>query len=161
MEPEGLLPHSQEPATCSYSEPDDSSSWPPPPNPTSWRSFLILSSHLMLGPTKTLYAPLLSPIHAACPEHLIILDLIFQIIFGDKYRSLSFSLYSFNQSPVPLSLRPKYSLQHLILKCPQPAFLPHFEWPSFTPIQNNIVLYILMLIYLGIKLEDKRFCTKW
>jgi len=91
----------------------------------------------MPGFTKILYAHLLSRIHATCPKHLIILDLIIQIIFGDKYRSLSFSLYSFLQSPVILSLRPKYSPQHPMLKHPQPAFLPHFERPSFTPIQNN------------------------
>jgi hypothetical protein len=31
MEPEGSLPHSQEPATCPYPEPAESSSCPPIP----------------------------------------------------------------------------------------------------------------------------------
>ena len=57
-----------------------------PPHPTSWRSILILSSHLRLGipsclfsfrfPTKTLYTNLLSTIRATCLAHLILLDFI-------------------------------------------------------------------------------------
>jgi hypothetical protein len=46
MKPEGLLPRLQMPATCLYPEPDQSI---PSPNPTSWRSILILSSHLRMG----------------------------------------------------------------------------------------------------------------
>ena len=69
MEPKGWLSHSQVPATCPYPEPTRSN--PYPPHPTSWRSILILSSHLSQSlpiglfpsgfPIKAQYAPLHSP----------------------------------------------------------------------------------------------------
>jgi hypothetical protein len=65
MEPESLLPYSQEPATYPKIEPVHA------PHPTSLRSTLILSSNLRLSLpsrlipsdslTKTMYAPPLSP----------------------------------------------------------------------------------------------------
>ena len=85
-----------------------------PLHPTSWRSFLILNSHVCLSrpsglvpsgfPTKSLYAPLLFPIHATCPAHLTILDLITLTILSEECRSLSSSLCSFLRSAVISSL---------------------------------------------------------
>jgi hypothetical protein len=47
MGPEGSFPHSQEPPASLYPEPGQSS--PCPANSTSWRSILILSTHVRLG----------------------------------------------------------------------------------------------------------------
>ena len=86
-----------------------------PLHPTSWRSILILSSHLSLSlpsgivpsgfPTETLFKTLISPIRVTGPAHLILLDLINRTVLSEGHKSLSSSLYSFLHSPVSPSLK--------------------------------------------------------
>ena len=70
-------------------------------------------------PTNPCTQSLFSPICATCPTHLIVLDLITCIIFGQQYRSLSSSLCSLFHSPVTLSF---LGPQHPIPKDPHPTF---------------------------------------
>jgi hypothetical protein len=111
MQPEGSLLHSQVPATCSYSEPNQSSSSPPshilkfhfnitiPSMPRSSKWSLSLrfphQNHVHTSPLpNTCYMP--RPSHSSPFYHPMIL--------GTEYRPFSSALCNFLQSSVTSSL---------------------------------------------------------
>ena len=162
------LPHSQQPATWPYPEPDRSS---PCPHNTSWRTIIMLSSHLRLGlpsglflsgfSIKTLYTTLLSPIHATFTTHLILLDLI--TIFGEQYRSISPSLCSFLHSPVILPLSdpniPLITLFSNTLSLRTSLKVSDQVSHPYKTRGKIIVLCILNFKFLDSKLEDRMIAS--
>ena len=158
MKSEGSLPHSQVPATCPYPEPGQSSPWPA----SHFRNIhliIILSSTLGSSrwslsfrfPIKTMYTPLLSPVRATCPTYIILTDLMTQIMFGEQYWSLSFSLCSFLHSPVTSPpLRPNILLKALFSNTLSLRSSLNVSDQVSHPMQNNRKNYssVCLILYI-------------
>lgn len=108
MEPRSSLPHSNEPFTYPYPEPNRPL---PPSNFLKIHSPLISCMHFF------------SPHSSTCPANLILLDLITRIIFVDECKSWSSLLCDLPKHPV---------LEH-----PQLAFLPQPDTLFFIPIRKK------------------------
>ena len=144
------------------------------PHPTSWRSILILSTHLRLGlpshlfpsvfPSNTLYTPLSSPTRATCPAHLILLDFITRTILGEEYKSFSSSLCILLHSPVTSSLLgPNILLNTMFSNTLRFLSSRNINDRVSHPYKTTgkiIILYILVFKFLYINPEYKRFCTE-
>jgi len=82
----------------------------PAPYTISLRSILIVSSHLHKGhpsdllpsgfPTKILYGFLIATMRATCPIHIMFLDFITLIIFGEEHKLWRSSLLNILHPPV-------------------------------------------------------------
>ena len=108
-----------------------------PPHPTSWRSILILSSHLRLVLQSRLFPPPKPCMHLSSPLYMLKPRPFYSkfhhpnsIWWGVQFIQLLIIQFS----PLPcylVPLRPKYSPQHLTLEHPQQVFLLQCERPIF------------------------------
>jgi len=159
MEPEGSLPHSQQPATCPYTEPPHVHDPPSHLLKNHFNfifTFMPRSSKLPLPPQ--VFPPkhsmhLSSPIRATYPTHLILLYLITQIC-GEKYTTWSSSLCSLLYSRYLVPQRPKYPPQHPIIENNLHSSLNGTDQVSYPNKTSKIVVMSQSLYFWIAKTKD-------
>ena len=114
--------------------------------------------------TKILCALLFSFIRATCPAHLFLLDLTFDLVFGNKYKSWRFLVCSFLQTRLTYLLLGPYIFlstmfsNNFTLNVRDQLAHTHVKQPDKIILQYTLVL---MLVYWECKWEDKRLWTEW
>ena len=150
MGPKSSLPHSQDPATCPYPMPDLSI---PCPHSISRRSIAILQS-IYFWVFQMVFFPQFSPpkpcIHLssnALPSVSFLFD--HPKMFGEEYRTRSFSLCSLHHPPVTSSLLDTNILLSTLFsknlsliallrgESATRTLSPKFRAPSLTPSQST------------------------
>ena len=162
MEQEGSLPSLQEPTSCPYSEPDQSSPFPTLPS-HFLKILLTIILPSMPGFSKWCLSPQISPpkpcMYLSPPPYMLLalptsFFLIWlRIIFYEEYTLLGSSLCSFLHSPVLLSflgpnipLNTLFSHNHSLHS--SLTVSDHVSHPYKTT-GNIIILYILIIIFFG------------
>jgi hypothetical protein len=134
-----------------------------PSTPVSLRSILMLSSHLRLvlpsGPFGPSNQNPINTSHLPHARHRSRSPHPPWFNHPNNIRLWSSSLCNFLRDPSS-SLLGRNIFLNTVLRNPQSMFLPQSERPSFTPIQHNWVLCILIFRSFDFRREDKRFWTE-
>jgi hypothetical protein len=106
--------------------------------PSTSRSFKYSLSSF---PAQTLYTPILFPVRATCPAHLIIHYFIARIIFCEEYSSQSSSLGNLQHPCYLVPLRPNVLLSILFSNTVSRFFQFTCERSNFTFMKNDRKIY--------------------
>ena len=172
MKLECFFPHSQDPATCPYPEPDRSS--PSPPShfskiyfsiillPTLWSSNWFFPSVFR---TKTLYAPTLFPyvLHAPPISFFVIWLPECYLVRNTEHNAPCYVVFHTLLLPRTSCTQISSSAPYSRKDQPKTSSLNVSDQVSdpYKRTDKTIVLYILIIPFLDSKLEDERFCSEW